>query len=61
MVVRFTLRGNHAGNLMGIPATGKAVEVSAVALMNFCEGKIAELQAVFDQTGMMQQLDVIPG
>ncbi len=61
VVVRFTLRGNHTGNFMGIPATSKSVEVGAMALLSFREGKIAELQAVFDQVGLMQQLGVIPG
>lgn len=61
VVVRFTLRGNHTGNFMGIPATGKSIEVSAIALLSFQEGKVAELKAVFDQVGLMQQLGVMGG
>ncbi len=60
VVVRFTLRGTHAGDFMGIPATNKPIEVSAIAIMDFIEGKAAQLNAQFDQLGMLQQLGVIP-
>jgi predicted ester cyclase len=59
-VVRFTLRGNHTGIFMGIPATGKSIEVSAIAMLTFVDSKVAQLNAQFDQLGMMQQLGVIP-
>ena len=59
-VVRFTLRGNHTADFMGIPATGKSIEVSAIAMVTFVDGKVTQLTAQFDQLGMMQQLGVIP-
>lgn len=59
-VVRFTLRGSYTGDFMGIPATGKSIEVSAIAMLTFVDGKVAQLNAQFDQFGMMQQLGVIP-
>ena len=34
---------------MGIPATGKSIEVSAIAMLTFVDGKIAEVNAQFDQ------------
>jgi len=58
--VRFTLRGTHTGNFMGIPATGKRIEVSAVAFQRIADGKVVDLRAVFDQVGMLQQLGVMP-
>jgi predicted ester cyclase len=58
--VRFKLRGSHTGDFMGIPATGKSIEVSAIAILTFVDGKVAQLNAQFDQLGMMQQLGVIP-
>ena len=58
--VRFTLRGTHTGDFMGIPATGKRIEVSAIAFQRIVAGKVVGLQAVFDQIGMLQQLGVIP-
>ncbi len=60
VTVRFTLRGAHTGDFMGIPATGRPIEVPAIAMMRFVGGKVAQLTAQFDQVGMMQQLGVIP-
>ncbi len=61
VAVRFTLRGTHTGNFMGIPPTGKSITVSAMAVLHIVGGKITELRGEFDQMGMMQQLGVIPG
>jgi steroid delta-isomerase-like uncharacterized protein len=59
-VVRFTLRGAQTADFMGIPATDKPIEVQAIAILRFEDGKVAQLTAEFDQLGMMQQLGVIP-
>jgi len=59
-VVRFTLRGVQSGDFMGIPATGNPIEVSAIAILQFANGRVAQLTAQFDQLGMLQQLGVIP-
>jgi predicted ester cyclase len=58
--VRFTLRGTHTRPFMGIPPTGRAIEVSAIALLTFAGGRVAHLRAVFDRFGLMQQIGVIP-
>jgi steroid delta-isomerase-like uncharacterized protein len=60
VVSRVTFRGTHKGDLMGIPATGKPVTVSAMIIDQFADGKIAESWRLFDQMAMMQQLGVIP-
>lgn len=60
VAVRFTLRGAHTGDFMGIPPTGRQIEVSAIAMMRFVSGKVAQLTAQFDQVGMMQQLGQLP-
>lgn len=43
-----------------VPPTGKPVDVSAIAMMRFVDGKVVQLTAQFDQVGMMQQLGLIP-
>jgi steroid delta-isomerase-like uncharacterized protein len=60
VVSRVTYRGTHTGDLMGIPATGKPVTVSAMIIDQFAGGKIVESWRLFDQMAMMQQLGVIP-
>lgn len=58
---RFTLQGTHAGDLFGIPATGKAIRVGVMVIARFNEaGKWVEDWNSWDQLGMLQQLGVIP-
>jgi steroid delta-isomerase-like uncharacterized protein len=59
-VVSFALEGTHKGDFMGIPATGKEVRVSAIAILQIADGKVARIDAIFDQAGMMQQLGAVP-
>jgi steroid delta-isomerase-like uncharacterized protein len=58
--VRFTLRGTHTGEFFNIPPTGKSIQVSAIVLMDFINGKVHRLHGQFDQAGMLQQLGVVP-
>lgn len=58
--VRFTLRGTHTGDFMGIPATHQPIEVSAIVIQQLVDGKVSRLWGQFDQFGMLQQLHVIP-
>jgi steroid delta-isomerase-like uncharacterized protein len=53
--VRFT--GTHNGDFMGMPATGRAVDVQLIDIMRFADdGLVHEHWGVFDQMAMMQQL-----
>ncbi len=58
VAVRFTLHGTHAGDFMGLPATGRTIAVPAIAILRVVDGKVTRLNAVFDQAGMMGQLGV---
>ena len=60
VITRATYRATHTGDLMGIPPTGKQVNVSAMIIDQIADGKIVETWRMFDQMGMMQQLGVIP-
>jgi len=60
VVLRFTMRGTHTSELMGIAATNKPITVSGIAIFQIVDGKVAELREQFDEMGMMQQLGVIP-
>lgn len=59
-VLRWSAHGTHRGELMGIPATGKSVEISGIAIDRFENGQSVEHWEVIDQMGMMQQLGVVP-
>ena len=60
VVVRWTGRGTHRGELQGITPTGKAVTVTGIGIFRTTAGKIAEEWENWDLLGLLQQLGVIP-
>jgi steroid delta-isomerase-like uncharacterized protein len=60
LVLRWSARGTHQGDMMGIPPTGKQISVSGIAIDRFENGQSVEHWEIFDQVGLMQQLGVIP-
>ena len=60
VAARVTIMGTHQGELMGIPPTGKRVEVSSMDIIRFEDGKAAEHWGETDIMSMMQQLGVVP-
>jgi steroid delta-isomerase-like uncharacterized protein len=54
-------RGTHRGPLMGMPPTGKPIEVRAVLILTEEGGKIARMRHYLDIAGMMNQLGMAPG
>lgn len=59
VVGRFTLRGTHQGEFMGIPPTGKPITVSNIHILRLVDGKIVEHWGHGDDMGMMQQLGAV--
>ncbi len=55
-VTRFVFRGTHEGEFMGIPATGKKIEVSGIIISRIENGKWVEEWEEMDTMGMMTQL-----
>lgn len=60
VVVLGTMTGTHQGELMGIPATGKAVRISGIDVVRFEEGQVVEHWGQWDTAALMQQLGVAP-
>jgi steroid delta-isomerase-like uncharacterized protein len=60
VVNRWTSRGTHKGDLMGIPPTGKQTTVTGMYVARIIGGKIMEEWGNFDALGMMQQIGVVP-
>jgi hypothetical protein len=56
----FRLKGTHTGAFMGIPATGKPIDIGAIAIFRVDNGRVAGADGQFDQLGMMRQLGVVP-
>jgi predicted ester cyclase len=60
VATRWSGRGTHEGELMGIEPAGKQVTVSGVTISRLEGGKIVEEFLNWDTFGMMQQLDAFP-
>ena len=57
---RFTWRGTHRGDFLGVPATGNQVEVNGVVIDRIVEGKMVDSRILMNELSLMQQLGVIP-
>ncbi len=60
VVQRFTARGTHKGEFMGIPPTGKQVTITGIGIHRITGGKIVEDWVNMDMLGMMVQLGLVP-
>jgi len=52
--------GTQEGDFMGVPATGKTVNVKYQDMWRIADGKAVENWVRLDMLGMMQQLGVVP-
>jgi steroid delta-isomerase-like uncharacterized protein len=59
VAVNSTVRGTHEGEFMGVPPTGKTVEIGGIDIVRIDGGKFQEHWGVFDAAGLMMQLGVI--
>ena len=61
VVARVRGTGTHQGEFMGIPGTGKSVDVQLIDIIRFGDDGLAhEHWGVFDTLAMMQQLGALP-
>ena len=55
-----TITGNHTGEFMGIPPTGRPFSVIEVTAVRIKEGKIVEEWGFPDMFSLLQQLGNVP-
>jgi steroid delta-isomerase-like uncharacterized protein len=60
VVNRWTGHGTHLADLMGLPATGKAVTLEGITVFRIAAGKVVEEWTQADQLSLMRQLGVLP-
>lgn len=53
---RFTARATHAGDGLGVKATGRHVTVTGMFMIRWKDGRIAEAWNEFDAAGLMRQI-----
>lgn len=58
VLVRLRVRGTHGGELMGIAATGRRIDIGVLDLFQFRDGQLIEHWALLDNLGLLRQLGV---
>jgi predicted ester cyclase len=61
LAARFRLSGEHLGEFMGIPATGRPFVLNGQTVMRFRDGRILERWTTADMLGLLVQLGAMPG
>jgi len=59
VATRYTFRGTQQGSFLGIPATGKPVELTGIGIVRIDAGKIKELWGYWDTASLVFQLGLI--
>jgi predicted ester cyclase len=58
---RFSVRGIHKGEFMGLPPTDKPFKFTGITILKFQDRKCIEQWNEADLLGLLQQLGSIPG
>ena len=56
----WVMRGTHRGDLPGMPATGKQVEVRGASILEFAGEKIRRCSDYWDMATFLKQLGMMP-
>ena len=60
VVTRKRFRGTHDEDFLGIPPTGREVEIAVIDIVRVQDARIAEHWNVVDRLGLLEQLGALP-
>jgi len=60
VAVRYSVRGTHSDELMGVPATGTRIEVSGQSFFRFEDGRVVERWQSLDVMSFLAQVGALP-
>jgi steroid delta-isomerase-like uncharacterized protein len=60
VAVRWSGSATQAGELLGLPPTGRHATITGISLYRFAGGRIVESRHCFDLLGFLQQLGALP-
>lgn len=60
VTTRWSARGTHEGDLLGIAPTGKQATVTGITIDRIVDGRFTESWTNWDTFGLLQQLGVVP-
>lgn len=58
VLVRLRVQGTHGGDLMGVPASGRPIDIAVLDLFQFRDGRLVEHWALLDNLGLLRQIGV---
>lgn len=58
---RFRARGTQRGEMMGLPATGKSMDITVIDIIRVQDGRLVEHWGVPDRFSQLEQLGLLPG
>lgn len=59
VAVRWTIRGTHTGELLGIRPTGKQLTLTGMTIYHLSDGKVVEERSEEDTLSLLRQLGII--
>jgi steroid delta-isomerase-like uncharacterized protein len=59
-VVEWVMRGTHRGDMPGMPATDKRVEVRGASIVEFAGGRICRCSDYWDRATALKQIGFMP-
>ncbi|GAA4686104.1 ester cyclase [Pseudonocardia yuanmonensis] len=60
VVERFTARGTHRGEFLGVPPTGETVELAGINVFRLEGDRIVERWGRLDELGLLRRLGLVP-
>ena len=57
---RWTAKGTHKGEFLGVPASGNPIDVNGITIYRVQDGKLAESWEVMDTFTLMSQMGAVP-
>ena len=57
---QWTVSGTHLGTFMGIPATGRSIEIRALSMVTLRDGKFLRDEFYWDTGAVMRQMGLMP-
>jgi steroid delta-isomerase-like uncharacterized protein len=60
VAARFTMRGTHRGQFMGVPPTEKTISVQALNIYHLTNGQIIKEYGSPDMLGLLTQIGALP-
>ncbi len=60
VMARFSARGTHQGEFLGVEPTGKPISYTGTDINRIADGRIVESWVHYDALGLLEQLGLVP-